>query len=332
MPFYGINPTKTRPAASLLPEHGRLPRGARDGGDGRRPRPHRGGGRGRAVGRRRARDHHARAGQRGRPGGPDGQRAASAPRIADAGIAMVGPNCMGVATPGYPSPWIGSLHPDLRARARWRPSPTPARSARSWSRSGPRVGFRTVVSAGNETVTDVADMIAYFADDPDCRVVGLFLETVRRPAAFEEALRRIAEAGKVAIVLKVGTVRDGRAGGARPHRGAGRGRPQLLRPCCATTTPSACDDFGGWIEHLEVFSRAKPRRAAGGSARSPTPAARASTSPTRPSRPASRCSSFSDELRQRITGRVPELRRTSATRPTAGRSTTTGSCSRACSS
>src|SRR6478735_9206778 len=67
---------------------------------------------------------------------------------------------------------------------------------------GPRIGFRTVVSAGNETVTDVADMTAYFAEDPQCRVVGLFLETVRRPAAFEAALRQIAEAGKVAIVLK----------------------------------------------------------------------------------------------------------------------------------
>jgi len=31
-------------------------------------------------------------------------------RVADAGIAMIGPNCMGVATPGQPSPWIGSLH------------------------------------------------------------------------------------------------------------------------------------------------------------------------------------------------------------------------------
>src|SRR5215831_1131054 len=76
------------------------------------------------------------------------------------GIAMVGPNCMGVATPGYPSPWIGSLHPTLV------PGPV-ATIAHSGSIGeilvslGPRIGFRTVVSAGNETVTDVADMVAY---------------------------------------------------------------------------------------------------------------------------------------------------------------------------
>ena len=125
-------------------------------------------------------------------------------RVAEAGIAMVGPNCMGVATPGYASPWIGSLHPTLM------PGPV-ATIAHSGSIGeilvslGPRVGFRTVVSAGNETVTDVADMVAYFAGDPDTRVIGLFLETVRRPAAFEQALRLVAEAGKVAVVLKVGT-------------------------------------------------------------------------------------------------------------------------------
>src|SRR5206468_9628972 len=125
-------------------------------------------------------------------------------RVREAGIAMIGPNCMGVATPGYPSPWIGSLHPTFVAG----PVATIAHSGSIGEilvSLGPRIGFRTVVSAGNETVTDVSDMVAYFAQDPDCRVVGLFLETVRRPDAFEEALRRIAEAGKVAVVLKVGT-------------------------------------------------------------------------------------------------------------------------------
>ena len=38
-------------------------------------------------------------------------------KIAAAGIPMLGPNCMGIATPGFPSPWIGSLHPGVRRRA-----------------------------------------------------------------------------------------------------------------------------------------------------------------------------------------------------------------------
>src|SRR6478609_5383829 len=124
---------------------------------------------------------------------------------------------------------------------------------------GPRIGFRTVVSAGNETVTDVADMVAFFADDPDTRVIGLFLEAVRRPAAFEQALQRVAEAGKIAIVLKVGTSEMG-ARAALTHTGAMVGSDQVFSGMLRYYNAIRVDDFGHWLEHLEVFSRATPPR------------------------------------------------------------------------
>jgi acetyltransferase len=117
----------------------------------------------------------------GAEGDEIGRRVAD--RLEAAGIAMVGPNCMGVATPGQSSPWIGTL----TDRFVGGPVATIAHSGSIGEilvSLGPRIGFRTVVSAGNERVTDVADMTAYFAEDPGCRVVGLFLETVRRPQAF----------------------------------------------------------------------------------------------------------------------------------------------------
>src|SRR5690349_15818666 len=179
-------------------------------------------------------------------------------RVRDAGIAMVGPNCMGVATPGAPSPWIGTLTEHFTGG----PVATLAHSGSIGEilvSLGPRIGFRTVVSAGNETVTDVADMMAYFAEDPQCRVVGLFLETVRRPAAFEEALRRIAEAGKVAVVLKVGTSEMG-ARAALAHTGALVGSDRSFSAMLRYYNAIRCDDFGTWLEHLEVFSRKTPPR------------------------------------------------------------------------
>ena len=119
---------------------------------------------------------------------------------------------------------------------------------------GPRIGFRTVVSAGNEAVTDVADFVAYFAADPATRVVGLFLETVRRPAAFEEALRLLAEAGKVAVVLKVGTSEMGRQA-ARAHTGAMVGDDRAFSGMLRYYNAIRVDEFGDWLEHLAVFSR-----------------------------------------------------------------------------
>jgi acetyltransferase len=188
-------------------------------------------------------------------------------RIEKAGIAMIGPNCMGVATPGAPSPWIGSLHETFV------PGPV-ATVAHSGSIGeilvslGPRIGFRTVVSAGNEgakldddvvIVTDVADMVGYFADDERTRVVGLFLETIRRPAAFEAALQKLAEAGKVAIVLKVGTSDMGRQA-AVTHTGALVGDDRSFSAMLRYYNAIRVDDFGAWLEHLEVFSRATAPR------------------------------------------------------------------------
>jgi acyl-CoA synthetase (NDP forming) len=179
-------------------------------------------------------------------------------RLRTAGIAMVGPNCMGVATPGFPSPWIGSLHTTFV------PGPV-ATLAHSGSIGeilvslGPRVGFRTVISAGNETVIDTADFVAWFADDPATKVVGLFLETVRRPASFEAALQRLAEAGKVAIVLKVGTSELG-AQAALAHTGALVGSDRGLTAMLRHYNAIRVDDFGEWLEHLEVFARRRPPR------------------------------------------------------------------------
>jgi acetate---CoA ligase (ADP-forming) len=179
-------------------------------------------------------------------------------RVREAGIAMVGPNCMGIATPGFPSPWIGSLHPTF-VRG---PVATLVHSGSIGEilvSLGPRIGFRTVISAGNETVTDAADFVSWFADDPATRVVGLFLEAVRRPAAFEAGLRRLAEAGKVAIVLKVGTSELG-AQAALAHTGALVGSDRSFSAMLRHYDAIRVDDFGDWLEHLEVYSRVRPPR------------------------------------------------------------------------
>jgi acetate---CoA ligase (ADP-forming) len=196
----------------------------------------------------------------GNEAGAEGPHIAAriAPLVHDRGIAMVGPNCMGVATPGAPSPWIGTL------RDTFVPGPVAA-LVHSGSIGeilvslGPRVGFRTVVSAGNEVVRDAADFVAYWADDPEVRVVGLFLEAVRRPAAFEAALRKLAEAGKPAIVLKVGTSAMG-AQAALAHTGALVGSDRAFSALLRSYGALRVDDFADFVEHLAVFSRASAPR------------------------------------------------------------------------
>jgi len=70
--------------------------------------------------------------------------------------------------------------------------------------NGCRLGFNLCVSAGNEITTTVADYMDWSLDQPDTRVIGLFLETVRDPAAFVAALEKANRNDVPVVILKIG--------------------------------------------------------------------------------------------------------------------------------
>ena len=71
--------------------------------------------------------------------------------------------------------------------------------------------FNLVVSAGNELVTSAAAYLDHALELPSTRVVALFLETVREPAAFRAALAKAAARAVPVVALKVGQGRAARA-------------------------------------------------------------------------------------------------------------------------
>ena len=71
--------------------------------------------------------------------------------------------------------------------------------------------FNLVVSAGNELVTSAAAYLDHALELPTTRVVALFLETVREPAAFRAALAKAAAQAIPVVALKVGRGQAARA-------------------------------------------------------------------------------------------------------------------------
>jgi acyl-CoA synthetase (NDP forming) len=71
--------------------------------------------------------------------------------------------------------------------------------------------FNLVVSAGNELATSVAAYLDHAVELPTTRVVALFLETVREPAAFRAALAKAAARSIPVVALKVGRAEAARA-------------------------------------------------------------------------------------------------------------------------
>ena len=123
----------------------------------------------------------------------------------EAGIALCGPNCMGVVSPHAGSlVYIQTLaDPALLAG-----------NVGLISQSGSiciglladcrRFGWSHVISSGNEAVLTAVDFLDYLIDDPATRVIAMFLETVREPERFVAALDRAADRGKPVVALKVG--------------------------------------------------------------------------------------------------------------------------------
>ena len=160
---------------------------------------------------------------------------------------------MGFFVPGGPAAWNGRPQ-DTTASGHVAVLCQSGSIADAFLSLGGRIGLRCVVSSGAEAVTDAADFLAFFAEDPSTRAVGLFLETVRRPDAFVDALRRCAEAGKPVVCLKVGRS-EAAARAALSHTGALVGSQRAFSAVLRRYSAIEVADFHELVETLEVLGR-----------------------------------------------------------------------------
>jgi acetate---CoA ligase (ADP-forming) len=174
-------------------------------------------------------------------------------RARELGATLLGPNCMGVFVPGGAAAWNGSPQ-DTTAPGHVAVLCQSGSIADAFLSLGGRIGLRCVVSSGAEAVTDAADFLAFFAEDPGTRAVGLFLETVRRPDAFVDALRQCAEAGKPVVCLKVGRS-EAAARAALSHTGALVGSDRAFSAVLRRYSAVEVGDFHELVETLEILGR-----------------------------------------------------------------------------
>lgn len=141
--------------------------------------------------------------------------------IAETGMAVSGPNCLG----NFNAHANFVSLPDDRAQ-RIVPGPVAVFGQsgglvmaikRTLEERGVDTGY--LVTSGNETGLTSADYIAYFANDPATKVIVSYLESVHDSEAFLAACRMARDAGKPVVVAKLGASEEGRAA-AMAHTGA----------------------------------------------------------------------------------------------------------------
>lgn len=88
------------------------------------------------------------------------------------------------------------------------------------------IGLSKLVSTSNEADLELSDFIEYLAEDEATRVIALYVEAIRHPARFREAVRKARAAGKPVVAFKIGRSEAG-AKAAVSHTGALAGSDRM---------------------------------------------------------------------------------------------------------
>jgi acyl-CoA synthetase (NDP forming) len=169
------------------------------------------------------------------------------------GIALLGPNCMGlVDLTTNSATYIGDVNP-------WLPRGGVAGIAQSGSvtdafiHSGDRIGFSRIVGCGSEVVLDVCDFLAHSLDDDQTEAVILFVEGFKRPERFLALADHALAIGKPVMVVKVGRSRQAQAA-AVAHSGSLAGEARATDAALRAAGVIVCDDLDRLLETAELVA------------------------------------------------------------------------------
>ena len=124
------------------------------------------------------------------------------------------------------------------------------------------VSVSHVLTAGNSCDVDVADQVAYLADDPACRAIACVFEGMAHPGRMIAAAERCRDAGKPLVMYKMATGEIG-AQAALSHTGSLAGAQAAYRAAFARANVVQVDDLEALIERAAFFAKAPAPTAPG---------------------------------------------------------------------
>lgn len=178
-------------------------------------------------------------------------------RTKEAGIRVIGPNCMGLYYPKmkitfdpimpYEPGNIGVL------------TQSGSHAFRVIGRGKDRgLRFSKVISYGNAMDLNEADFLDHFTEDPDTDIIGAYIEGLHSGRRFFEALRRAA-AKKPVVVMKGGRTAAGHAA-ASSHTAALASEQAVWRAAVRQAGALEVDSINDFIDMLVAFRHAGPAR------------------------------------------------------------------------
>ena len=194
----------------------------------------------------------------GEGGDPDGLRRAAELRaiLAETGLAVVGPSCMGVAcgASGFatiPDETLQEIAPSPVALVA-QSGAICASVNRAINELGLKLGY--VASCGGQIGCKISDFIDYLADRGEVRVILCYIEAIPDAARFLAAARRARRNGVSVVAVKIGASDAARAA-ALAHTGALAGRAEVFDVFAAAAGIVRLDSLEDAVEAVEFLAR-----------------------------------------------------------------------------
>jgi acetyltransferase len=174
--------------------------------------------------------------------------------IAETGIGVSGPNCMGnVCSKSR----LVTLTEDRPLTLHAGPAALVGQSGgvvihvnRSLEERGIPVEY--LITSGNETGLTVADYIAFFAGEPELKVIVIYVEALADIARFAAACRLARAAGKAIVAIKLGQSEAGRQA-ALAHTGSLAGSAEAFDAVCGELGVIRADTLDDAVEIVELI-------------------------------------------------------------------------------
>lgn len=186
------------------------------------------------------------------------------------GVRVLGPNCLGViSTRNNMNATFTDDYPRAGAVAITSQSGAMGTIVLDWAKST-KIGFSQFVSVGNKLDIDEADLLEYLRQDEQTKVIGMYIEGMKRGREFIEQASATSRC-KPILALKAGRTSTG-AKAASSHTGALSGSDRIYDAAMAQAGVVRVKTIDELFDLLQVFAN-MPLPGGTASPSSPTPAA-----------------------------------------------------------
>jgi len=183
----------------------------------------------------------------------------------DSGLKILGPNCLGIANYLRRARITFADYPvsrELRGGSVGIASQSGALSQSLAQAIECGASVSHVFSAGNQADVDVADLLAYLAEEPACHAIACAFEGMVRPQRLLEAAHIAWRNQKPLLINKIATGNLG-AQAAVSHTGTLAGSDTAYRAAFERAGAVVVEDFEGLMEAAAFFAKAPAPKARG---------------------------------------------------------------------